>query len=134
MRRRTFLRSTIVGLGAVASGCSATASSVKRTNDLVFRNDLDVPVDVHARVAGEVELSLVYPLGPNERSAVRDYVGGGQYQLTVTATMESNDGPIEVDDTGKADWDPSECHDKRVVVRNHEIAIESAECETTTNG
>ena len=134
MHRRTFLRSAIVGLGAVAPGCSATASSVKHTNDLVFRNDLDVPVEVHATVAGEVELSLVYPLEPNERSVIRNYVDDGQYHLAVTATKKGAGNSVEFDATADDEWDSTKCHGKRIVVRNQTIEIESIDCETTTTG
>jgi len=128
MRRRTLLRGGFAGLGVALAGCSKTATTGVDTNVLVLKNTLDTPVDVRVEATGEVDLSLVYPLGATETERIEDYVTEGSYTLTVTATIHADGEAIDIDDTATTKWDPDRCHDKRIVVRKNEIGIRSADC------
>ena len=132
MHRRTVIRGGLAGLGAVFAGCASPTTAGVYTNDLVLTNTLEEPVDVRAEVTGEIDLSLVYPLRPEETARIENYVSEGPYTLTATATIHSDGEEIGIKDTATAKWKPERCHDKRVVVHRDEIEILSAECETTS--
>ena len=132
MRRRTVIRGGLAGLGSFFAGCSSRATAGVYTNDLLLTNTLEKPVDVRAEVTGEIDLSLVYPLRPEETATIENYVSEGPYTLTATATIHSDGEEIGIKDTATAKWKPERCHDKRVVVHRDEIEILSAECETTS--
>ena len=137
MRRRTVIRGGLAGLGSFFAGCSSRATAGVSTNDLLLTNTLEEPVDVRAEVRGQIDLSLVYPLRPEETATIENYVSEGPYTLSAAATIHSDGEEIEIQDTATARWKPERCHDKRVVVHRDEIEILSAECETadsTENG
>jgi hypothetical protein len=132
MRRRTFLCGGIAGLGAILAGCSSTATAGVTTNDLVLRNTLDERIHLRVELTGDVDLSLVYPLGPGVTDTITDYVSEGPYTLTATATVLSGGEKVDIDDEATAKWDPKRCHDKWIVVHRHDIDIRSAECDTSS--
>lgn len=130
MRRRSFVRGSIVGVGALLAGCSTRATTAGYSNDLVLRNVLDRPVTVRVELSGEIDLSLTYPLEADETARIENYVSAGKYKMTATATTTVDGEKAKIDDAASDSWDPSKCHDKRVFVRRNEIQIRSAECET----